>query len=196
MTPADLTATIEHALLTVLEVEDFELTESFDGRGIDVSGDDWTWHVEDGLSYLAIDDEPDAATAYPTAIEKNLTGPVIVALQEIDPAKKNTLTLIRAKNKIQIARNKIKILIWTEPNKHPTANNSNPPPLIIKLTAKDIAIKNKIKFKGNEHIIIRLDEKNQRDGAIYETVKGIVPECWFKNGRILKINRIKRQHNI
>ena len=58
------------------------------------------------------------------------------------------------------------------------------------------AIKNKIKFKGNEHIIIRLDEKNQIDGAIYETVKGIVPECWFKNGRILKINRIKRQHNI
>jgi len=84
MTPADLTATIERALLTVLDVEDFELTESFDGAGIDVSGDDWTWHVEDGLSYLAIDDEPENATGYPAAIEKALTGPVIVALQEIE----------------------------------------------------------------------------------------------------------------
>jgi hypothetical protein len=84
MTPSELTAVIERALLTVLEVEDFELTESFDGKGIDVSGDDWTWHVEDGLSYLAIDDEPDDAAAYPAAIEKNLTGPVVAALQEID----------------------------------------------------------------------------------------------------------------
>lgn len=84
MTPSELTAAIERALLTVLEVEDFELTESFDGKGIDVSGDDWTWHVEDGLSYLAIDDEPDAVAAYPAAIEKNLTSPVITALQEID----------------------------------------------------------------------------------------------------------------
>lgn len=85
MTTTDLTATIEHALLTVLDVEDFELTESFDGSGIDISGDDWTWHVEDGLSYLAIDDEPDDAASYPAAIIRNLTGPVIAALQEIDP---------------------------------------------------------------------------------------------------------------
>lgn len=84
MTPADLTATIERALLTVLDVEDFELTESFDGKGIDVSGDDWTWHVADDLSYLAIDDEPDDPVAYPAAIEKNLTAPVIAALQQID----------------------------------------------------------------------------------------------------------------
>ncbi len=92
MTPADLTATIEHALLTVLEVEDFELTESFDGKGIDVSGDDWTWHVEDDFSYLAIDDEPDTASAYAAAIEKNLTAPVISALRQIDPA---TLIVLR-----------------------------------------------------------------------------------------------------
>lgn len=84
MTPADLTSTIERALLTVLDLEDFELTESFDGKGIDVSGDDWTWHVEDDLSYLAIDDEPDDPAAYPAAIEKNLTAPVISALQQID----------------------------------------------------------------------------------------------------------------
>lgn len=84
MTPADLTSTIERALLTVLDLEDFELTESFDGKGIDVSGDDWTWHVEDNLSYLAIDDEPDDPAAYPAAIEKNLTAPVISALQQID----------------------------------------------------------------------------------------------------------------
>ena len=86
MNPAQLTATIENALLTVLDVEDFELTESFDGSGIDVSGDDWTWHVEENLSYLAIDDEPDNATNHAAAIEKTLTGPVIAALQEIDPA--------------------------------------------------------------------------------------------------------------
>lgn len=91
MTPAELTAAIERALLTVLDVEDFELTESFDGSGIDVSGDDWTWHVENGLSYLAIDDEPDTADAYPAAIEKNLTGPVIAALQEIDEPTKIVL---------------------------------------------------------------------------------------------------------
>jgi hypothetical protein len=84
MTPAELTAAVERALLTVLAVEDFELTESFDGKGIDVSGDDWTWHVEDDFSYLAIDDEPNEAAAYPAAIVKNLTGPVIAALQEID----------------------------------------------------------------------------------------------------------------
>lgn len=84
MTPADLTSTIERALLTVLDLEDFELTESFDSKGIDVSGDDWTWHVEDDLSYLAIDDEPDDPAAYPAAIEKNLTAPVISALQQID----------------------------------------------------------------------------------------------------------------
>lgn len=86
MTPADLTATIERALLTVLDVEDFELTESFDGKGIDISGDDWTWHVEDELSYLAIDNEPDAPSAYRASIEKTLTGPVITALREIDRA--------------------------------------------------------------------------------------------------------------
>jgi hypothetical protein len=91
MTPADLTATIERALVSVLDVEDFELTESFDGKGIDVSGDDWTWHVEDGLSYLAIDDEPDDPSAFPSAIEKNLTGPVIAALQAIDPATRIVL---------------------------------------------------------------------------------------------------------
>jgi hypothetical protein len=67
-------------------VEDYELTESFDGKGIDVSGDDWTWHVEDGLSYLAIDDDPETEVAYPAAIEKNLTAPVIEALRRIDPA--------------------------------------------------------------------------------------------------------------
>ena len=70
----------------MLDVEDYELTESFDGKGIDVSGDDWTWHVEDELSYLAIDDEPDTESAYPAAIEKNLTAPVIDALRGIDPA--------------------------------------------------------------------------------------------------------------
>jgi hypothetical protein len=91
MTPADLTAAIERALLTVLELQDFELSESFDGKGIDVSGDDWTWHVEDGLSYLAIDNEPDDAATYPSIIEKNLTGPVIAALQEIDPATRIVL---------------------------------------------------------------------------------------------------------
>ena len=52
MGPAELTAIIEQALQTVLGVEDVELTESFDGKGIDVSGDDWTWHVEDELSVL------------------------------------------------------------------------------------------------------------------------------------------------
>jgi hypothetical protein len=86
MTPAELTAAIERALLTVLPVEEFELTESFDGKGIDVSGDDWTWHVEEELSYLAIDDEPESESAYPDAIERNLTAPVIAALQQIDPA--------------------------------------------------------------------------------------------------------------
>jgi hypothetical protein len=86
MTPAELTANIEQALQTVLGVEDYELTESFDGKGIDVSGDDWTWHVEDEVSYLAIDDEPDGEAAYPAAIEKNLTAPVIEALRGIDPA--------------------------------------------------------------------------------------------------------------
>lgn len=86
MGPAELTAIIEQALQTVLGVEDYELTESFDGKGIDVSGDDWTWHVEDGLSYLAIDDEPEIETAYPSAIEKNLGTPLIAALREIDPA--------------------------------------------------------------------------------------------------------------
>jgi len=91
MTPADLTATIERALLIVLGVEDFELTESFDGKGIDVSGDAWTWHVEDNLSYLAIDNEPDDAAAYASTIEKTLTGPVIAALQEIDPATRIVL---------------------------------------------------------------------------------------------------------
>jgi hypothetical protein len=91
MSPADLTAAIERALLSVLELEDFELTESFDGKGIDVSGDDWTWHVDGDFSYLAIDDEPDDAAAYAVAIEKNLTTPVITALQEIDPATRIVL---------------------------------------------------------------------------------------------------------
>jgi hypothetical protein len=91
MTPADLTATIERALLTVLDVDDFELTESFGGKGIDVSGDDWTWHVEDDFSFLAIDEEPDDPTAYPAAIEKNLTESVIAALQGIDPATRVVL---------------------------------------------------------------------------------------------------------
>lgn len=86
MHAAELTAIIEQALQTVLGVEDYELTESFDGKGIDVSGDDWTWHVEDELSYLAVDDEPDFDTAYTAAIEKNLTLPVIDALRAIDPA--------------------------------------------------------------------------------------------------------------
>jgi hypothetical protein len=92
MGPAELTAIIEQALQTVLGVEDYELTESFDGKGIDVSGDDWTWHVEDGLSYLAIDDDPESEAAYPAAIEKNLTAPVIEALRGIDPA---TLVVLR-----------------------------------------------------------------------------------------------------
>lgn len=86
MGPAELTAIIEQALQAVLDVEDYELTESFDDRGIDVSGDDWTWHVEDELAYLAIDDEPENASGYPAAIEKNLTAPVIAALRGIDPA--------------------------------------------------------------------------------------------------------------
>jgi hypothetical protein len=86
MSPAELTATIEQALQTVLGVEDYELTESFDGKGIDVSGDDWTWHVEDELSYLAIDDEPEGEGSYSAAIEKSLTAPVIEALRGIDPA--------------------------------------------------------------------------------------------------------------
>ena len=86
MSPAELTAIIEQALQTVLPVEDFELTESFDGNGIDVSGDDWTWHVEDDFAYLAIDDEPDDASAYAAAIEKHLTASVISALRQIDPA--------------------------------------------------------------------------------------------------------------
>ena len=86
MGPAELTAIVERALQTVLGVEDYELTESFDGKGIDVSGDDWTWHVADELSYLAIDDEPESEAAYPAAIEKNLGAPVIEALRGIDPA--------------------------------------------------------------------------------------------------------------
>ncbi len=86
MTPAELTATVERALQSVLDVEDYELTESFDGNGIDVSGDDWTWHFDDELSYLAIDDEPEGETAYPAAIEKHLTVPVMVALRGIEPA--------------------------------------------------------------------------------------------------------------
>lgn len=85
MNSADLTSAIEQALLSVLSVDAFELTESFDGKGIDVSGDDWTWHVEDGLSYLAIDDEPETETGYPAAIARNLTAPVIDALREIEP---------------------------------------------------------------------------------------------------------------
>ncbi len=85
MTPAELTAIVEQALQSVLGVEDYELTESFDGKGIDVSGDDWSWHIEDELAYLAIDDEPESVAAYPAAIEKNLTAPVIVALRGIDP---------------------------------------------------------------------------------------------------------------
>ena len=86
MSPAELTAIIEQALQTVLDVEDYELTESFDGKGIDISGDDWTWHVEDELAYLAIDDEPERDGAYQAAIEKHLTAPVIEALRGIDPA--------------------------------------------------------------------------------------------------------------
>lgn len=92
MTPAELTACIEQALLHVLEVDDFELTEGFDGKGIDVSGDDWTWHVEAELSYLAIDDEPDHPETLPAAIETNLTAPVLDALRQIDPA---TLLVLR-----------------------------------------------------------------------------------------------------
>jgi hypothetical protein len=86
MSPTELTATIEQALQTVLDVEDYELTESFDGQGIDVSGDDWTWHVEDELSYLALDDEPEDESARSAAIEKNLTKPVIEAIRGIEPA--------------------------------------------------------------------------------------------------------------
>ena len=86
MTPADLSATIEQALLTVLDVEDFEATTGFGGNGVDLSGDDWTWHLEDGLSYLAIDDEPDDPTGYAAAIERNLTAPVLDALRAIDQA--------------------------------------------------------------------------------------------------------------
>ncbi len=86
MTPAELTAIIEQALQTVLGIEEYESTESFDGQGIDVSGDDWTWHVEDAFSYLAIDDEPEDECEYPAAIERNLTAPVIEALRGIDPA--------------------------------------------------------------------------------------------------------------
>ena len=70
----------------LISVEEYELTESFDGKGIDVSGDDWTWHVEDELSYLAIDDEPESESEFPAAIERNMTAPVIAALQEIDQA--------------------------------------------------------------------------------------------------------------
>lgn len=92
MTPAELSTIIEHALLTVLDVEDFEATEGFDGTGIDISGDDWTWHLEDAFSYLAIDDEPDDESGYPAAIERNLTAPVIDALRQIDPA---TLVVLR-----------------------------------------------------------------------------------------------------
>lgn len=92
MGPVELTAIIEHALQTVLDVEDFELTESFDGMGIDVSGDDWTWHVGGELAYLAIDDEPENVSGYPAAIEKNLTAPAIDALRGIDPA---TLVVLR-----------------------------------------------------------------------------------------------------
>ncbi len=84
MTPAELATAIETALLTVLDVEDFESTESFDGKGVDVSGDDWTWHIEDGLAYLAIDDEPDDPGAYSAAIETNLTAPVMAAFREMD----------------------------------------------------------------------------------------------------------------
>jgi hypothetical protein len=86
MGPAELTAIIEQALQAVLGVEEYELTESFDGTGIDVSGDDWTWHVSDELSYLAIDDEPEGEAAYPAVIEKNLTASVIAALRGIEPA--------------------------------------------------------------------------------------------------------------
>ncbi|MCO5221821.1 MAG: hypothetical protein M9947_09610 [Thermomicrobiales bacterium] len=91
MTPAELTATIEAALQTVLAVEDFELTEGFDGNGIDVSGDAWTWHVEDERSYLAIDDEPENESALPSAIEKTLTLPVIDALRTLEPATRVVL---------------------------------------------------------------------------------------------------------
>ncbi len=86
MTPADLATTIEQALLTVLDVEDFESTPGFERVGVDVSGDDWTWHIEDDGAWLAIDDEPDDPAAYATAIEKNLTEPVLAALRDIDPA--------------------------------------------------------------------------------------------------------------
>lgn len=86
MDPAEPTAIIEQALLTVLGVEDFALTEGFDGAGIDVSGDDWTWHVGKELSYLALDDEPENEAEYPEAIERNLTAPVIGALRGIDTA--------------------------------------------------------------------------------------------------------------
>ncbi len=86
MTPADLATMIEQALLTVLDVEDFESTPGFEGTGVDVSGDDWTWHIEEELAYLALDDEPDDPAAYETAIEKNLTEPVLAALRDIDPA--------------------------------------------------------------------------------------------------------------
>lgn len=97
MSPAELTAAIEHALLTVLTVEDFELTEGFGGAGIDVSGDDWTWHVEDGLSYLALDDEPEDESALPGVIDRALTMPVITAFQTIDPVALAELTaLLRA----------------------------------------------------------------------------------------------------
>lgn len=92
MTPANLSSVIERALLTVLDLDDFESTEGFDGKGIDISGDDWTWHIEDELAYLAIDDEPDEPAAYPVAIEKNLTTPVIAALRQIDGASLATLT--------------------------------------------------------------------------------------------------------
>lgn len=96
MTPTELSANIDRALQTVLRIEDFEMTEGFDGAGIDISGDDWTWHLDDRIAWFAIDDEPDNPSDYPVAIERNLTAPVITALRQIEEPVRDELAKLLA----------------------------------------------------------------------------------------------------
>jgi homoserine kinase len=89
-----LAAALSAALRTVLDPDEFDVTPATTGD-LDVSTDDWTLHIENwpnGPAWLAIDDEPDDASAYTAARRQVMSEEVERALAEADQAVARGLT--------------------------------------------------------------------------------------------------------
>jgi hypothetical protein len=74
---------VRASLLTVMHDDDFDVAAGEDGA-LDISTDHWTVHLEDGIGFLAIDDEPEEPAQFAAARRKAITERVERALAFAD----------------------------------------------------------------------------------------------------------------